>query len=182
MPVTIKILILFYSLTGSFSAKCQELYKTTSAEVSFFSTAPVEDISAVSKEGISVINPATGEISFLVNIKTLQFPKGLMQEHFNENYMESDRYPSALFKGKLSNSIDPSADGKMQVTISGILEIHGVQQKREIPATVNISNGAINLVSQFDVACEDHNIKIPKILWKNIAEIVQVKVNANYIN
>lgn len=171
-------LICFFLMVG-FNGDAQRLYKTTSAEVEFFSSAPVEDIQAVTNEGIGVISPDSGEISFLVQIKSLSFPKALMQEHFNENFMESDRYPTATFKGKVIGGIDLSSRGISPIVLSGILNIHGVSKKREIPASLKITDNQIILNTNFDVACEDHNIRIPKILWKNIAEVVQVRVNAN---
>ncbi len=170
---------MYFSFAVCLHGHCQELYKTTSAEVGFFSSAPVEDIQADSNEGISVLNTDTGEISFLVKIRSLQFPKSLMQEHFNENYMESERYPSATFKGKIVEPVDLSLNGEIPVVLSGVLNIHGIAKNRKIPATLRISNDQITLKSKFNVACEDHNIKIPRILWKNIAEVVMVQVNAN---
>lgn len=177
-----KIRILFISiyLAGCYTVNSQEVFKTTSAKVDFFSSAPVEDIRASTNRGVSVLIPSTGEISFLVNIKDLNFPKALMQEHFNENYMESDRYPTATFKGKIVEPVDLSSKGEKQVVLAGILMIHGIKKEREIPALLVNEGDQLILKSNFDVACEDHKIKIPKILWKNIAEVVQVQVNANY--
>lgn len=181
MSLIIKILIWVISLTGINPVQAQDIFKTTTAQVGFFSSAPVEDIQANSREGISVFKPSTGEITFLVPIRTLKFPKALMQDHFNEEFMESDRYPTASFKGKITSPPQLPSSGKVNVLLSGTLEIHGVKQKREIPAVLNLDNERILLKSSFDVACKDHKIKIPKILWKNIAEVVRVDVNAIYI-
>lgn len=175
----VKIGLICFFLTTGYFGYSQGLFKTTTAEVEFFSSAPVEDIQAITNEGIGVLKPVTGEVSFLVQIKSLSFPKALMQEHFNENYMESDRYPTATFKGKIVGGVDLSSRGIRPVVLSGILNIHGVSKNREIPASVNITDNQIILNTNFDVACEDYNIRIPKILWKNIAEVVQVRVNAN---
>lgn len=180
MKLTIGILSIFLvSITG-ISGSAQEALKTTTAEVGFFSSAPLENIEAVSEKGISVLIPKTGEISFLVHIKTLKFPKALMQEHFNENYMESEKFPTASFKGKIMDLPDISQNGEISIMLSGILEIRGIKKKRNIPAVLEVKDNSINLKSKFKVACEDHNIKIPTLLWKNIAEIVEVSVNANY--
>lgn len=180
MSAAIKILLLFIFLMEINLSKHQEVLKTTTAEVGFFSSAPVEDIQATSREGISVFRPETGEISFLVYIRTLKFPKALMQEHFNENFMESDRYPTASFRGKITRPEKLPAQGEVPVMLSGILEIHGIKQKREIPAVINVGKDGVILKSNFDVACKDHKIKIPKLLWRNIAEVVRVDVNANF--
>ena len=175
-----KILLLYVFIIAPFLGLSQDFYKSSAVETDFFSSAPVEDIHAVSKKGISVINSETGEISFQINIRTFQFRKARMQEHFNENFMESHKYPAATFKGKIKEYVDLSKNGEYPVTLVGILAIHGTQQKREIPSILKIYDGEVNLNSEFEVACKDHNIEIPKILWKNIAEVVRVRVKANY--
>jgi len=166
--------------TGPDICCSQEYYQTTDAKTKFYSSAPVEDIEAISNEGISVINAKTGEISIQIKIRSYSFRKALMQEHFNENYMESHKYPNAAFKGKILDDLDFSSREKQEVTIKGILNVHGVAKERTLPATIVINNGELFLTSQFDVACKDHDIKIPKIFWKNIAEMVQVNVTAKY--
>lgn len=175
-------ILLFYMLfTGPGICYSQEYYQTTNAKTRFYSSAPVEDIEAISNEGISVINAKTGEISFQIKIRSYQFRKALMQEHFNENYMESHKYPNAAFRGKILDKLDFSSGEKQEVAIKGILDVHGVKKERTLPATIVINNnGELILTSQFDVACKDHDIKIPKIFWKNIAEVIQVNVTAKY--
>lgn len=180
MSLTIKILKLLVFFTGAMPGYAQEIYKTSTAEVGFFSSAPIEDIKATSGEGISVFKPSTGELSFMVHIRSLKFRKALMQDHFNNEFMESDRYPTASFKGKIIQPQNLPTQGEVQVLLSGILEIHGVKQRREIPAVIHLADERILLKSNFEVACKDHDIKIPKILWRNIAEVVRVDVNANY--
>ena len=167
-------------VVGQFFPVAQELYKADAVETDFFSSAPVEDIHAVSKKGISVLNSATGEIAFNIPVRSFEFRKALMQEHFNEEFMETHKYPKATFKGKIRDNIDISKSGVQDVILHGILEVHGESQKRQIPAKLKVENGRIKLYSKFEVACEDHDIKIPKILWKNIAEVVQVEVKADY--
>tara|TARA_R100000935_G_scaffold2632_4_gene7058 strand:+ start:6302 stop:6805 length:504 start_codon:yes stop_codon:yes gene_type:complete len=157
----------------------QELYQTTSAELEFYSEAPIEDIKAASNKGISVINLETGAIAFQVKINTFQFEKALMQEHFNENYMESEKFPKASFKGKMQN-VDISSNREQVIIIKGTLTLHGVTKEVEIPANFQLNNNQIKLNTTFVVACKDHNIKIPKLLWQNIAETIQVQLNANY--
>lgn len=103
-----------------------------------------------------------------------------MQEHFNENYMESDKYPNATFKGKLSDKIDPSKDGDYTVTVTGELEVHGVKQPRTITGTIKVLNRQISINSEFNVLCKDHQITIPKLVFKNIAESIQVTVSGNF--
>ncbi|MFV8226411.1 YceI family protein [Christiangramia aquimixticola] len=177
--VSLIILVIFFC--GASSATAQ-FYQTTTAHVSFYSSAPVEDIEAVSTEGISVINADNGTISFKVKMRSFQFEKGLMQEHFNENYVESEIYPHATFKGEFLEKIDLQITGSQENTIKGTFTVHGVSKEREIPVILNVLDGGqrINLSANFQVACEAHKIKIPKILWKNIAEIIEVNVNADF--
>lgn len=176
-----KLILFFTFLIGHCGGMtAQELYKSEQVKTQFFSSAPIEDIKASAGEGISVLNAGTGEISFQVKIRDFQFRKAKMQEHFNENFMESDKYPSAWFKGKIKEPVDLSGRGEREITLVGVLEIHGVKKKREIPATLRIGNGELTLNSRFEVACKDHDIEIPRILWRNIAEVVEVQVNAVY--
>lgn len=157
----------------------QDLYQTTSAELEFYSEAPIENIQAESNNGISVINLETGAIAFQVKINTFQFEKALMQEHFNENYMESEKFPKASFKGEMRN-LDISNNKEQEIVLKGTLRIRGVMRDVEIPANFQLNNNQIKLSTTFIVACRDYDIKIPKLLWKNIAEKIQVQLNAKY--
>lgn len=158
----------------------QDIYVCKNAVVSIYSKAPIEDIEAKTDKGTSVLNTATGEFAFSVPIRSLKFDKALMQEHFNENYMESDKYPQASFKGKLTQIPDVTKDGVYPVTASGVFEAHGVKQTRSIPGKLTVSGGAISLSSEFMVACKDHKIEIPTLVFHNIAETIKVQVAASY--
>jgi hypothetical protein len=158
----------------------QDTYVCKNAKISLFSSAPLEDIDATSNSGTSVFNASTGDLAFLVPIRTLQFQKSLMQEHFNENYMESDKFPNASFKGKLQEKIDVQKDGAYPVTVTGVLDVHGVKQTRTIKGTITVNKGNVSLASAFTVACKDHQIEIPKLVFQKIAETIQVKVAAGY--
>lgn len=157
-------------------------YQTTNASIKFYSSAPVEDIEAISKSGISVLNAKNGSVSFKVKIRSFEFEKGLMQEHFNENYMESEEYPDASFKGSLMEMIDLNDTKVQKLILAGTLNIHGIPREREIPVMVKISRDkeTITLKSEFEVSCNDHNIKIPKLLWENIAEVIKVNIDMEY--
>ena len=159
----------------------QDLYVSKNAKISLFSSAPIEDIKASSSTGASVFNAATGELAFSVAIRSFQFPKSLMQEHFNSDYMESDKYPRATFKGKIKEYIDVSKDGTYPITVIGDLSVHGVTQNRSITGKLIVSGGTISMTSEFVVKCADHNIKIPSIVFHNIAESIQMNVTVNYI-
>jgi hypothetical protein len=156
------------------------LYVCKNANISIYSEAPIENIEAKSDKGTSVYNPATGDLAFSLPINSLKFPKSLMQEHFNENYMESEKYPQATFKGKVQQAIDASKDGSYAVTATGVLTVHGVAQNRSITGTIAVQKGVITLTSEFMVKCVDHQITIPKIVFHNIAESIRINVSAKY--
>ncbi|PST84564.1 YceI family protein [Pedobacter yulinensis] len=171
--------ILSLLLLSSLHAYPQFLVSKT-ATISFFSSTPVEDIAAVSKTGSSAINPKTGDILFKVNNTSFRFEKKMMQEHFNENYMESDRYPTSEFRGKITDPVDYSKAGTYQVTVKGTLNVHGVTKSYQVPATLTVNGTQISAACTFNVSVADHKIKIPSLVIKNIAEVMQVKVSATY--
>lgn len=171
------LLILF--LNGPI-ANAQSILISNKAEVSFFSSTIVEDIEGKSNMGSSAINANTGDIIFKVPNTSFQFKKKLMQEHFNENYMESDRFPSSTFKGKLEKPIDLASNGSYKISVSGILMVHGVSKAYNSVADVVVNNGIASTSTVFKVRIADHNIKIPSIVFKNIAEFVEVRVQAVY--
>lgn len=171
--------ILFLMLTKNFFS--QEIYKSSQTEISFFSEAPMENIDAVNKDGKALLNTKTNELVFVVTIIGFKFKKPLMEEHFNENYMESDKYKTAHFKGQVIGDVDYLKDGEYKVKAKGVLNIHGVDKEREISGIITIKNGTIELNSSFDVHLKDHKIKIPKMVIKNIAETVLVKIQASLL-
>ncbi|ASU35162.1 YceI family protein [Mucilaginibacter xinganensis] len=158
----------------------QELYVCKNATISLFSSAPIEDIKASTSTGVSVLNTATGELNFSVAIASLKFEKSLMQEHFNSDYMESDKYPRATFKGKIAEKIDAAQDGTYPVNVTGDLTVHNVTAHRTIPGTLVIKGGVISMKSEFMVKCADHHIDIPRIVFHNIAETIKINVSATY--
>ena len=165
-------------MTGLYIPCYGQNLSSKAAKIKFFSSTRIEDIKAASEKGIAVLVTKTGDVAFQVPIKSFQFSRGLMQEHFNENYMESDKYPFAKFSGKLSQPIDLTKDGEYNVTATGSLSMHGVSKQRTIPGKLKVTNGNVQLLSSFNVACADHNIKIPKLVMTKIAEVIKVDVDA----
>lgn len=151
-----------------------QIYSGKSYEVSFFSDGPVEDIAATSKSAQVILNSAKNEIAVKVTIKGFDFEKELMQEHFNEKYLESDKYPYATFTGKIKDTIDYKKDGIYKVAITGKLKMHDVEKERTIQGTLIVKGGEILIESKFVVALKDHKIEIPTLVAQNIAEIVEV--------
>lgn len=155
-------------------------YQSQNLRVSIFSSTPIEDIKASSKTGMGILIIEKQEIVTQVNIRSLEFDKKLMQEHFNENYMESDKFPTAKFKGIISPTIDWKKDGVYPVSVKGTLTVHGVEQQRTIPGTIEINNNQIAIKSTFKVSCASHQIKIPSLMFTKIAEVIEVKVEGNF--
>lgn len=175
-----KITFLILFLTTVVIGYSQNLYKATSGEISFFSETPMENIDAVNKDVKALINTKNGEFAFIVANRGFRFEKPLMEEHFNENYMESDKYKASMFKGKIDGNVDFTKDGVYPIKAKGTLNIHGVDQEREIDGELTIKEGKMTLTSKFDIKVKDHKIKIPKLVVKNIAEVVKTTVSLNF--
>lgn len=170
--------IIFLLLTISLAGNSQKFVSSVS-EVTFFSSSPVEDIEAKNKKAKSIFDSETGNIVFMIPISSFQFDKSLMQEHFNEKYMESDKYPKAAFKGKIIG-FDSKMEGPQIVNAKGKLTIHGVEKSIDMQGEMTYKNGEIALNHEFKVALKDYKIEIPQILWQNIAEIIDVKITFDY--
>lgn len=171
------ILFILLSLKAGIA---QEIFQTNNVHITFFSSAPIEDIKAVSREGSSLVNTGTGEIIFKVRMRSFEFARDLMREHFNENYVESHKYPEATFRGIISPVPNRDSAGEQQVLLKGDLDIHGQSRRRAVPATVKISGNQLHLKTVFQVANADHDIKIPRLMFRNIAEVIEVSVDALY--
>lgn len=168
---------IFIICLGLLYPSSPQFYQTTSLKINFFSSAPVEDIDANSEEGIMVLNLGNGATSIKVPLRSFHFKKALMQEHFNENYVESEKFPEAIFKGKVENIEELKPGTSAVLNLTGDFTIHGVTKQRNFPISFSLSEDArvLKVSSNFKVACKDHDIKIPKILWQNIAEVVDVE-------
>ncbi len=163
------------------SVLAQRAY-TKNGAISFFSKAPIENISAENNQVMSVLSISTGDLQFSVLINAFHFKKSLMEEHFNENYMESNKYPKAIFKGKIADmsKVNFTTDGTYPVQVSGDLTIHGITNKVTIPGTLSVKAGIVTGTSKFQVRLADYKISIPKIMKDNIAEVVDVSVSCVY--
>lgn len=157
-------------------------YFSKTGKISFFSEASLEKIEAHNTSASTVIDIATGAVEWAVLIQGFTFEKSLMQEHFNENYMESAKYPKAKFKGQVDNlsAVQFNRDGTYTANVSGQLEMHGVTKPVTIPATVTVKGGMISAKAKFNVTLADYNISIPKLVADNISKTVRVEVTADY--
>jgi hypothetical protein len=176
--INIKRTLLTGILVATYTLLLAQNFGTKNAEVVIFSSTPIEDIKAVANKGVGVFIGKSKEIAFQIPIKNFAFAKGLMQEHFNENYMESDKFPYAKFKGNVQQEIDLLKDGTFPVSVKGVLNVHGVDRPRTIPGQIEIKNGTLRITTRFDVACADHNIKIPTLVVTKVAEIIKVSLDA----
>ncbi len=176
-----KIKLIAIALLISIGVAAQKL-STRTGYVKFFSEAPIENIEAANKQVSSIINTENGEFAFLVPIKGFQFEKALMQEHFNENYMESGEFPNASFKGTIGNraDIDWKKDGVYQANFAGVMIMHGVEKKMEEMATITIKDGKVTLDSEFKIKPEDYGVVIPAGKKDNISSVIEVTVKISY--
>lgn len=172
----IRILFLFGILVSNISLA--QTYILEEGSVTFFSSAPLEDITASNSKTKSIFDSDKGEIAFSIPIKEFQFKKSLMQEHFNEKYMESDKYPKSSFSGKLTGYTKETANEN--VWAEGTLEIHGVKKQIKVPGILDFNEEKVHLECKFIVKLEDFRIKIPSVLFQNIAEEVEVTLNYDY--
>jgi polyisoprenoid-binding protein YceI len=157
-------------------------YFSKTGKISFHSDAPMEKIEATNTSASTVIDAATGAMEWAVLIQGFQFDKSLMKEHFNENYMESSKYPKAVFKGKIDNlaAVNFAKDGTYNVTVSGTLEIHGVKKPVTTDGVITVKKGALSATSKLSVALADYGIEIPKLVGDNISKTVDITVVADY--
>ena len=172
MKNIIKILIIFFTISNGVIA---QNYICREGETSFFSETPLENIAALNKTVTSVLNVSNNEIAVKMVMTEFKFKNRLMEEHFNENYMESTKYPNGVFKGKINEAIDWKKNGTYDVTAKGILNMHGVTKDRTLKGKLTIEGEKITLASDFNVPLVDHKIEVPTLVLAKIAENISVK-------
>lgn len=160
----------------------QDKYMTRDGYIRFYSHTPVEDIEAVNNYVGSILNKATGEIVFTLKMTDFNFEKRLMQRHFNDSYVESDKYPTSTFKGFITNNdkVDYSTADSYSVVVEGDLTIHGVTNSISTPGTIEVTEEGIKGAAKFIVKPADYDIKIPKIVRRKIAEEMEITVKIHY--
>jgi len=152
-------------------------YFTKAGKITFYSKAPLEDIEAVNNKVTCVWDVNTGQIELAVLMKGFEFEKGLMQEHFNENYVESDKYPEAVFTGIIENSKTISlTDNVFSVKVNGSLTIHGVTNPLNTTAVITVKNGVVAASSDFTIALADYKISIPSIVADKINKSIAISL------
>jgi len=164
-----------------FEASAQK-YMTKTGYIGFYSQTLMENIKGDNNQVASVLDISTGEIVFQALIKSFHFDRALMEEHFNENYMESEKFPKSAFKGKITDlsSVDFKKNGIYNVTVEGDLTIHDVTNKISIKGKLEVVSGGINASSKFNIVPEDYKISIPGVVREKISKNLEVTVNIKY--
>lgn len=161
------------------SVKAQ-IYSCKDGHIGFTSEAPLEMIKAQSTKAIGALDCTNKNVVFSINIDSFDgFNSSLQKEHFRENYMETTRFPNALFKGKIIEDIDFSKKGTYNIRAKGVFSIHGVDKEKIVKVKVIVKDNIIEVEASFDVPLEDHNIKIPKVVNQKIASVIMVEVKAS---
>lgn len=173
-------IILLVFLSGGISIQAQDNYFTRDAYISFFSSTPLEDIKAVNENVTCIIDATSGKIEVAALMKAFQFKKALMEEHFNENYVESEKFPKATFIGQINNINDMNLkqDGVYPANVDGTLTIHGESKQIASTGNIEVKNGKIILNSEFKISPEDYRIDIPGVVRDKIAKDLLITFKA----
>jgi polyisoprenoid-binding protein YceI len=177
-----KMLLTAGFLASTVLSFAQDIYQDRTAKVSFFSKTTMENIDAKNNEATSFLNVKTGDLVFAVLVKSFRFEKALMEEHFNENYMESTKYPKADFKGKITNlsEVNFTKDGEYKVKVAGNMTMHGVTKAITVDGVITVKGGKIFAHSKFNVKLADYKIERPAVVADKISETIDITVDADF--
>lgn len=183
LSIQLLLRTLFISIVLTQFTMAQDRYTTRSGELFFEASVPsFEPIKATNKETSAVLDVKSGNFAVLALVRGFRFRVALMEEHFNENYVESYKFPKTSFKGKIIDfNIDNLNNKPQNFSAVGSLYLHGITKEIEVPVTILLKEGQLKLSSFFSVKAEDFNIKIPSLVRKQIAEIVEVKVELDML-
>jgi hypothetical protein len=175
-----QVVLIFFFLLSLVNSSFAQKYYTKNGSISFLSKTSLENIKAENNQVMAVLNIQTGEIQFSLLLKGFHFEKTLMEEHFNEDYMETNKFPKANFKGMLSDvgRLSLTTDGMYTVTVNGELILHGISRKISSSGTITVKEGVVSATSTFGIRLSEFSIDIPNLVRDNIAENVEVKVSA----
>ncbi|MFL5742626.1 MAG: YceI family protein [Flavisolibacter sp.] len=169
-------LILLFCASLAFS---QDKYFTKTGKINFFSKASLEDIEAKNNTVTAVLDSKSGAIQFAAMMKSFEFEKELMQQHFNENYVESDKFPKGEFRGVITNNneINYSKDGSYTARVKGKMTIHGITKDIETTGTIKVDGGKVNANSVFNILLSDYKIKIPAVVKDKVSNSIKISVD-----
>ncbi|MDR3680126.1 MAG: YceI family protein [Flavipsychrobacter sp.] len=175
----IAFLILLLCPTASFAQK----YLTRTGKIYFNATtkSSPEKIEGVNNEVASILDIKTGDVIFQVPVKSFKFERELMQEHFNENYMESDKFPKAEFRGAIKNigEINVTKDGTYDVKVAGKLTIHGVTNEVTVPGTIAVNGKTVKLKAKFAVILLDYKVKVPNLVADKVTKEAIITIESD---
>ena len=154
-----------------------QLYSTRSGFIGFYSKTALEDIKGENNQVYAIIDAGKKNLAFAALLKGFIFPKELMQEHFNENYVESDKYPKATFSGAYTGDVALDKDGVYKVMVKGNLTLHNVTRPVETPATLEVKAGHVVGAAELKLKPEDFNISIPSVVRDKIDKEITVRIN-----
>ncbi len=176
------LLIIAVLATGIITQINAQKYITKTGKIEIFSETPLFVIDGVNKKVASILNSANGDIVASTLIRSFRFEEALVEEHFNENYLEPNKFPKAIFKGKISNfeGVDLGKDGTYDITIVGKLTIHGQTRDIEETGKIIVENGKISASTQFNVSLKEYHIKIEKAYKKAIKDEIKLNVHFDY--
>ena len=178
------MLTLSLFLVGT-SALFAQKYLTRTAKISFNASSPSspEKIEGVNNEVANILDAKTGEIVFQVLVKSFKFERELMQEHFNENYMESDKFPKSDFKGTITNitEINFSKDGTYTAKVTGKLTIHGVTNEVSIPGTITVKGNTITLKTKFSIKLKEYKVDVPALVADKVSKDASITLESTLV-
>ena len=175
MIVSIVLITAFQALNG------QDRVYTKNGQINFFSKAPLESIEAKNQNVTCVLDTKSGQVQFVVLMKGFEFRKALMQEHFNENYVESNKFPKGEFKGQILNNgeINYSHEGTYTAKVKGMLSIHGETKEVETTGTITVKDGKVSINSAFSILLSDYKIAIPALVKDKVSNNVAITVSCS---
>jgi len=181
--MVIRLFLAYVIFVSALTVKAQDKFYTKNGSIAFYSKTPLEDIEANHKSAVCVLDTKTGVLQFTVLIKGFEFENEEMQEHFNEDYLESDKFPKAEFKGQIVNNaaINYSKPNTYPVNIRGQLTLHGVTKEVQSTGTIKVDGDGLTAASSFIIQVADYNIKIPSLVRDKVAKTVKITVDTKLI-
>ncbi len=172
------LLFCFVALFIAGQMHAQGRFFTKTGRITFYSSAPMEDIDASNKTAAVVLDAVSGALQLQVLMKGFEFKKALMQDHFNEDYVESDRFPNGVFTGSVVNnsSINYNRPGTYPATVRGDLTIHGVTRPVETAGTVTVGAAGLSAKTEFNILLSDFNIKRPSLVKSKVSNNIKISV------
>lgn len=182
MKIVKNIFLVTALLLNSPGIFAQGKYFTRNGNITFNSGTSLEKIEGINHKAASVLDGATGQLEFTVLIKAFEFDRALMEDHFHENYMDTEKFPKAGFKGNIINNkdINYSKNGTYSAQVKGDLTIHGVTKPVTTNASLEVKDGKILAKSNFEITIEDYNIIIPALVKDKLDKQAKIVVDITY--